>query len=518
MHTLKLKLKLTKYQYDLLNYIFFIAHKIYVKCVKYAQKQIRKFEDDKKYKHNKYLYIKYKNKLSEYEKLLKDLDKKSINKKTKSKLKKYYNLNTKNLNKRLKDLQAERNKLIEKYLTKSDLEKFVKLQQHKYKKYLNSHQAQKIINNVWDSVERYLYGNGKAIHIKSFKDFNAISQKTASTGLRFRDNKIKFIGEEFEIIFKNTNYERQSLSSDIKYLELIKKEFANGNEFYINFILDGEAPRKIDKGLEEIGIDPGVSHEAVTGDTFCLLEELAPRCKEYNKQIQKLQRQIDISIRNTNPNLYNENGTVKKGSKGKFKFSKHCLYLKRKLRMLYTKKSDYTKCMHNQLANKIVEKADCIKIEKMNFNKLAKRSKRTERSEKPSIINDKEVYKYKKKKRFGKSISDRSPGLFITTLGQKANRYNVKFEKIETSKVKASQYEHDKDTHVKHKLSERTKIIDKNLVQRDLYSAFIIKNVEDLENINKSKCKKDFKKFIKNQEQEFKRIEKLGIKNKNFGI
>ena len=88
MHTLKLKLKLTKYQYDLLNYIFFIAHKIYVKCVKYAQKQIRKFEDDKKYKHNKYLYIKYKNKLSEYEKLLKDLDKKSINKKTKSKLKK----------------------------------------------------------------------------------------------------------------------------------------------------------------------------------------------------------------------------------------------------------------------------------------------------------------------------------------------------------------------------------------------------------------------------------------------
>ena len=75
MHTLRLKLKLTKYQYDLLNYIFFIAHKIYVKCVKYAQKQIRKFEKDKKYKHNKYLYIKYKNKLSEYEKLLKDLDK-----------------------------------------------------------------------------------------------------------------------------------------------------------------------------------------------------------------------------------------------------------------------------------------------------------------------------------------------------------------------------------------------------------------------------------------------------------
>ena len=516
MHTLRLKLKLTKYQYNLLNYIFFIAHKIYIKCVKYAQKQIRKFEKDKKYKHNKYLYIKYKNKLSKYEKLLKDLDK--ANKKTKRKLKKYYNLNIKDLNKRLKDLQVERNEIISKYLSKTDLEKFVKLQQHKFKKYLNSNQAQKIVNNIWNSVESYLYKNGKAIHIKSFKDFNCISQKTASTGLRFRDNKIKFIGEEFEIIFKNTNYERQSLLSDIKYLELIKKEFANGNEFYVNFVLEGEAPRKIDKGLEEIGIDPGVSHEAITGDTFCRLEELAPRCKEYNRQIQKLQRQIDISTRATNLNLYNSDGTIKKGSKGKFKFSKHCLYLKRKLRMLYAKKRDYTKCMHNQLANKIIEKADCIKIEKMDFNKLAKRSKNTERQDNPSAIDGKEVYKYKKKKRFGKSVSDRSPGLFVKTLEQKANRYNVKFEKIETSKVKASQYEHDKDDFVKHKLSERTKTVGKKLVQRDLYSAYIIKNVEDLENINKSKCKKDFKKFIKNQEQEFKRIRKLGIKNKNFGI
>ena len=146
--------------------------------------------------------------------------------------------------------------------------------------------------------------------------------------------------------------------------------------------------------------------------------------------IQKLQRQIDISTRATNPSLYDETGKVIKGSKGKFKYSKHCKYLKRKLRMLYAKKRDYTKCMHNQLANKIIEKADCIKIEDMDFKRLAKRSKKTERSDNPSIVNGKEVYKFKKKKRFGKSITDRSPGLFIKTLEEKANRYNVKFKKI----------------------------------------------------------------------------------------
>ena len=516
MHTLKLKLKLTKYQYQYLNKVFFLAYKIYVRCIKYVQKQIRKFESDKQYKHNKYLYIKYKTKLSEYEKLLKDLDK--VDKKTKSKLKKYYSLNIKDLDKRLKILQKERNEIISKYLSKTDLEKFVKLLQHRYKRYLNSHQAQKIVNNVWDSVESYLYKNGKTIHIKPFKDFNVISQKTDSTGLRFKDEKIKFFDEEFEIIFKNTNYERQSLSSEIKYLELIKKEFANGNEFYVNFVLDGEAPRKIDKGLEEVGIDPGISHEAVTGDTFCLLEELAPRCKIYDEEIQKLQRQIDISTRATNPSLYNKDGTVKKGSKGKFVYSKHCKYLKRRLRMLYSKKKEYTKCIHGNLTNRIIEKSDSIKIEDMNWQSLAKRSKKTERNDKVSIINGKEVKKFKKKKRYGKSINDRSPGLFMTILEQKANRYNVTFEKIDTTKVKASQYEHDKDTYVKHKLSERTKIINENLVQRDLYSAYIIKNVEDLDKINRNKCKENFKVFLNNQEQEFKKIKDLNIKNKNFGI
>ena len=55
-------------------------------------------------------------------------------------------------------------------------------------------------------------------------------------------------------------------------------------------------------------------------------------------------------------------------------------------------------------------------------------------------------------------------------------------------------------------------------MQRDLYSAYIIKNVEDLNKINKTKCKENFKVFLNNQEQEFKRIKDLNIKNKNFGI
>lgn len=41
MYVEKVKLKLTKQQYYQLNKTFFIAYKIYVICVKYAQKQLR---------------------------------------------------------------------------------------------------------------------------------------------------------------------------------------------------------------------------------------------------------------------------------------------------------------------------------------------------------------------------------------------------------------------------------------------------------------------------------------------
>jgi hypothetical protein len=159
----------------------------------------------------------------------------------------------------------------------------------------------------------------------------------------------------------------------------------------------------------------------------------------------------------------------------------------------------------------------------MDYKRLAKRSKNLERSEKISIVktksSEKEIHKYKKRKRFGKSVSDRSPGLFVKILTDKCKLYEVELNKINTSKVKASKYNHKTNKYEDYKLSERTKLIGKDLVQRDLYSAFLIKNVnDDLETVNRSKCKKEFKYYLENQNKEIARIKDAGIKNKNFGF
>lgn len=518
MHTLRLKLRPTKYQKYVLNYIFSLYFRIYVLIVKYAQKQIRLLNRDKEYKRLKHLYKILKeqeNVLNREKSKLSDKDCKIKNKKKQISI---INKKLKSIKKDLNKIKSEFNNLYCKYnLTKSEFESATKCFRYKYSDVIYSTWSQKLSDFVYVGIEKYLYGNGKTLHIKKFNEVNLISQKEFNKGFHYDNNKMIVLGEEIEIIFKGTSYEKESLSHKINYIELKKIEFNNTTEFYINFVLEDAAPKKVTPGVGEVGTDPGVSSVASHTDKSCKLEELAPRCKDYNKQIAKLQRRLDQSLRSLNPDLYNEDGTVKKGSKGKFKYSKNTKYLQRKIRVLYRKKKAYTLCSHNNYLNRLLQEGNVFKVEKMNWQSLAKRSKDTGREEKVSIIKGKRVKKHKKRKRFGKSVTDRSPGLLIKRMEEKCNQYDLEFIEVDTFKTKASKFNHKTGKFEEHKLSERTKTIGKNLVQRDLYSAFLIKNTYD-DKIDSKKCNKDFKRFLVLQEEEFKRIKKQKIKNKNFGI
>ena len=173
-----------------------------------------------------------------------------------------------------------------------------------------------------------------------------------------------------------------------------------------------------------MGIDPGMSTIAGFSDTRCVLEELAPRMKEYNRRISDLLRSMDWKKRLLNPEKYNEDGTVNKADKDSWTFSKNYLKLRNPLKTLYRQKTAYVRQSHLELIYKLLEDSIDFIAEDMNWTALAKRSKKTERQMKPTELKQKDgtvrtVYKYKKKRRFGKSVNDRSPGLFMTLLEQK---------------------------------------------------------------------------------------------------
>ncbi len=316
-----------------------------------------------------------------------------------------------------------------------------------------------------------------------------------------------------------SNYVLESLKHEIKYCELERLWFKSGWRYYANVYFDGDAPKKLQPGRGTMGIDEGPSTAAAVSEDLAILEELAPKCKDYNKQIARLQRQIDASTRKTNPEKFNEDGTVKKKSEYKGKrwtFSKTCLRKKAIVRELYRRKSEYSTHMHGNIVNRMVKNASMFITEPMDFKALAKRAKETRRQNKATIIKkadgtEQAVYKYKRKKRFGKSVTDRSTAELMIILQRKCNQYELFYYEVDKWEYRASQYDHTTNTYIKTQLSQRFKTVGGNNVQRDLYSAFLLACRWHSKKPSRKKCRELFPHFVKMQNLLIKQMKENGI-------
>ena len=138
----------------------------------------------------------------------------------------------------------------------------------------------------------------------------------------------------------------------------------------------------------------------------------------------------------------------------------------------------------------------------MDYAALAKRSSKTERQDKPTDVVQKDgtvktVNKFKRKKRFGRSMNRRSPSRFLSELKRKAESFGGTYVEVNTQAFKASQYNHVTDECVKVPLSQRFKLIGNDNVQRDLHSAFLIKNTDStFEHPDRDKCICEFESFV----------------------
>lgn len=157
------------------------------------------------------------------------------------------------------------------------------------------------------------------------------------------------------------------------------------------------------------------------------------------------------------------------------------------------------------LANKLFSLGDTFIVEKMSLQGLQKRTKRTEKNDKG---------KFKKKKRFGKSIANHAPSTLLQILEQKVKMRGGIFDRINPADIKASQYNHIDGTYTKATLNQRWKQLDETTkVQRDLYSAFILQHLFSPTEIDRTSCINDFETF---KHKHDKLIEKL-IQMKHSG-
>ena len=122
------------------------------------------------------------------------------------------------------------------------------------------------------------------------------------------------------------------------------------------------------------------------------------------------------------------------------------------------------------------------------------------------------IQKYKRKKRFGRSINRRAPARFLLELKRKAEAVGGVYAEVDTKEFKASQYNHVTDTYEKIPLSQREKEIGNRKVQRDLYSAFLIRNADlDFKHPDREKCEYEFEYFAKLQDQLILKMKESGL-------
>lgn len=265
----------------------------------------------------------------------------------------------------------------------------------------------------------------------------------------------------------------------------------------------GEIKHPIGQG--DVGIDIGTSTIAYSSSTDVKILELADRVQNIENQKRRLLRKMDRSQRIMNPNNYHEDGTIKDQGSRKLIWNKSNHYIKyqNQLKELYRKQKNIRKYQYECLANQIISLGDTIYVETMNFARLAKRAKKTEKNSKG---------RFKRKKRFGKSIANRAPSMLLEIINRKLSYYDKQLIKIDTWHTKASQFNHFDETYKKKKLSQRWNDFNGIKIQRDLYSAFLIMNTaNDLKSFDMNKSNERFENFYKLHNKEVKRL--TGHKN-----
>lgn len=363
-----------------------------------------------------------------------------------------------------------------------------------------------IAKDVWRAFDKLLFGNGKSVHfkkrgeLKSVKGYNSAAGASGGTEIIFRGTYIEWNKLKLPVQLDPGNkYETEMLQKRVKYCRIIKKAGRTKPRWYVQLMLEGRPAVKCDRitgkpihpvGNGPVGIDIGPQTIAYVSNTEAKLQELADGVKNIEREKRLLLRKMDRSRRALNPDNYSDNGTVKRGIKLNWVKSNRYLRLQHDLSALLRDQAELRKRQHNELANHLLSLGNRFFVEDMEWPALTHRAKKTEISEKTG--------KYKRKKRFGKSVSNKAPAMLTAMLNQKLTSRGLNGIVKVPTKVKASQYNHLTGVYTQKPLSQRwNDMPDGKRIQRDLYSAFLLQHMnETLNGFDNAKLRLDYPRFI----------------------
>ena len=227
MHTLMLPLETTKYDDEVIGKRFRMIGHLHNVMLKQAKKRLIRLKHDKAYAAAK----------TEYGELRKSENSKDSKGKP-------VKLSAEEKS-RKKELSQTMTDIVLGYgLSKSDFESYLKVSGKQFRKHLSSQQVQKEADRVWEGAEKVIYDSGKELHFKKFRNFDTISGKTNTNGIKFdRETfSIEWLGLKIKCklpkgkkcIERDMPYIMESLDHKISYCEIKRMMFPNGWHYYLN--------------------------------------------------------------------------------------------------------------------------------------------------------------------------------------------------------------------------------------------------------------------------------------------
>ena len=363
-------------------------------------------------------------------------------------------------------------------LREYDLHSRIVKYKRNYEQYLDISTCQKIATQIFRWVQFVTFKKWKSLTKKKEFQFNSIEWKTNTFGLRCKliNNEPFFIYKQFQhkLKFKD-EYQLENFNFDnIAYCRLVRKQFRRNYRYYLQLVMKWSSSKKKTISKHKAWIDFGLNGIAlVRDDNQCKLYHTW-NANYHQKRIAKLQKIVSEEYLSLNPDCYDEDWKLEDWAilKSNWKIA----YLMKIINCLRRKQAKKHKCEINILTKEILSFAWELISEDMDFN---------------------EIKKSKEYRSLGKIIQFCTPWLLKSKLEE-----NVELKCVDKYNYRASQYNHLTNEYIKPKLSDRIKKIWDNLIQRDLYSAYLLLNHnEDLKTIDREKCIENFNTFLNNHNQ-----------------
>nr|WP_248277846.1 transposase [Brasilonema sp. UFV-L1] len=274
---------------------------------------------------------------------------------------------------------------------------------------VDSNTQQKLATRAFKASERVMLGLARDVRYKVPSRFRSVEGKTNKQGLRWKDDCLVWGSLKLQPIIDPTNpVIRHGLESPVKYVRLLWRVLNGKRRWYAQLVNEGSPYQKAQNYVSDglVGLDLNVSNIAYVGDDYAGLLPFAEKVPSFQKEITKLQRQMQRRMRANNPDNFEPNFEARKGrktvvkkgkvkkSKAQWKKSSNYLKAANKKRELERRKAAYAKTQNRRVVNEILRHGKHIKTENVSVKGW--------------------------QKRYGKAISAKSPGFVQSELRAKA--------------------------------------------------------------------------------------------------